>query len=137
MTAYIAITDPETDPDAPLTATLAKKWRDNPIAITEGSAGAPKIQDAALDTGVATGAGQTWVALRTAGLGTGGVGTYALLRFDTLTTAAAGTTHAGSSLRYADAQGNTSGTPGGTWRLMGQTLSANAETSTSLFLRIS
>jgi len=43
MTSYITITDAETDPEAPLTATLAKKWRDNPIAITEGSAGAPKI----------------------------------------------------------------------------------------------
>jgi len=44
MTSYIAITDTETDPEAPLTATLAKKWRDNPIAITEGATGAPKIR---------------------------------------------------------------------------------------------
>ena len=43
MTSYITITDAETDPEAPLTATLAKKWRDNPIAITEGAAGAPRI----------------------------------------------------------------------------------------------
>lgn len=41
MTAYIAITDTETDPEAPLTATLAKKWRDNPIAIGEGDASVP------------------------------------------------------------------------------------------------
>jgi len=48
MTSYITITDAETDPEAPLTATLAKKWRDNPIAISEGSSGAPKIQRAAI-----------------------------------------------------------------------------------------
>ena len=48
MTSYITITDTETDPEAPLTATLAKKWRDNPIAISEGSTGAPKIQRAAI-----------------------------------------------------------------------------------------
>lgn len=41
MTSYIAITDTETDPEAPLTATLAKKWRDNPIAIGEGDASVP------------------------------------------------------------------------------------------------
>lgn len=41
MTSYIAITDTETDPEAPLTATLAKKWRDNPIAIAEGDASVP------------------------------------------------------------------------------------------------
>lgn len=38
MTTYIDITDPETDPDAPLTSELAKKWRDNAIAIAEGDA---------------------------------------------------------------------------------------------------
>lgn len=46
MTTYIAITDPETDPDAPLTATLAKKWRDNPIALAEGASNAPVLSAA-------------------------------------------------------------------------------------------
>lgn len=41
MTSYIVITDPETDPDAPLTSELAKKWRDNPIAIGEGDSTVP------------------------------------------------------------------------------------------------
>lgn len=41
MTTYITITDPETDPDAPLTSELAKKWRDNAIAIGEGDSTAP------------------------------------------------------------------------------------------------
>ena len=42
MTSYITITDAETDPSAPLTSELAKKWRDNPIALAEGAAGAPR-----------------------------------------------------------------------------------------------
>lgn len=38
MTSYIAITNAETDPAAPLTSELAKKWRDNPLAIAEADA---------------------------------------------------------------------------------------------------
>lgn len=41
MTSYIAITNAETDPEAPLTSELAKKWRDNPLAIAEADASAP------------------------------------------------------------------------------------------------
>ena len=48
MTAYIVITDLETDPEAPLTSELAKKWRDNPIATFEGATGAPRMVGAAL-----------------------------------------------------------------------------------------
>jgi len=44
MTSYNIITDAETDPSAPLTAELAKKWRDNPIAIAEGSTSAPFVR---------------------------------------------------------------------------------------------
>lgn len=43
MTSYITITDAETDPEAPLTSELAKKWRDNPIAMFEGEVDAPKL----------------------------------------------------------------------------------------------
>lgn len=41
MTSYITITDAETDPEAPLTSELAKKWRDNPVAIAEKDATVP------------------------------------------------------------------------------------------------
>jgi hypothetical protein len=44
MTTYITITDPETDPDAPLTSELAKKWRDNALAMLEGDPTAPVNQ---------------------------------------------------------------------------------------------
>lgn len=47
MTTYTAIPDSDIDPDSPVTSSLMTLLRDNPIAITEGSAGAPNIQTAA------------------------------------------------------------------------------------------
>lgn len=49
MADYIPILDTQIAPDAPLTAALAAQWRDNPIAIARGAAGAPRIVPAALD----------------------------------------------------------------------------------------
>jgi len=49
MADYVAITDTQVDPDAPLTSQLAYQWRDNPIAITEGAAGAPRNRPLSLD----------------------------------------------------------------------------------------
>ena len=49
MTTYTAIPDADIDTDSPLTESLFTLIRDNPIAITEGSTGAPKIQTAALE----------------------------------------------------------------------------------------
>ncbi len=43
MADWTNITDTAVDPDAPLTSQLGYAWRDNPIAIAEGSTGAPKI----------------------------------------------------------------------------------------------
>jgi hypothetical protein len=83
----------------------------------------------------------------TAGASVGAVGTYAMLSLqrggtnDTIN--AAGTTASGSELRYANAGGGSSGTPAGTWRLMGiATSGITSPTSTSplrvsLWLRIS
>jgi hypothetical protein len=71
--------------------------------------------------------------------GVGNVGTYA---FCTLRNSnadrAAGYTTSGSNLRYSNANANVSGTPNGSWRLMGRLAgsSSNAATSeTSLWLR--
>ena len=50
MTTYTAITNAEIDQDSPLTETLATKWRDNPLAMFEGSTGAPNLSYAALGT---------------------------------------------------------------------------------------
>jgi len=48
MTAYVTIADSDIDPDSPLTTSLLTALRDNPTAITEGSAGAPNIQLSAM-----------------------------------------------------------------------------------------
>ena len=74
----------------------------------------------------------------TAGASAGALGTYALLTATVLTVRSAGTTVAGSALRYANAAGVNSGTPTGTWRLMGHTATDfNTQQNTSVFLRIS
>lgn len=49
MTDYLPITDAETDPGAPGTSELWKKWRDNPIAIAEGADGAPRVKSKAIN----------------------------------------------------------------------------------------
>lgn len=41
--AYITVTEAQSNPFAPLTAELVKQLRDNPIAIAEGLAGAPRL----------------------------------------------------------------------------------------------
>jgi hypothetical protein len=48
MTSYVAIADSDIDPESPIVATLMTRLRDNPIAITEGSSGAPKVQTAGI-----------------------------------------------------------------------------------------
>lgn len=50
MTDYVEITNAQIDPESPVTSELMTALRDNPIAITEGSSGAPPIQLAALGT---------------------------------------------------------------------------------------
>ncbi len=47
---YNEIFDSEIDPDSPITTSLMFRLRDNPIAIAEGAAGAPKIVLGALST---------------------------------------------------------------------------------------
>lgn len=52
MTDYTSIANSQIDPKAPVTSELMTALRDNPIAIAEGAAGAPKIADSwqALET---------------------------------------------------------------------------------------
>ncbi len=51
MTSYTAVPSTDIDADSPITETLMTLLRDNPIAISEGSAGAPKILLAAMNAG--------------------------------------------------------------------------------------
>lgn len=141
MTAWTTISNALVAVGAKPFATTIQALRDNVVSAFEGDATAVAagvtLKDPALDTGAATAAGITWTGLRTAGLAAGAVGSYAFLTFNTLTTAAAGTTHAGSGLRYSNAAALIGVTPAGTWRLMGQSLNSSQAHSTSLFLRIS
>lgn len=156
MATYTAIPDSELDPDSPVRSINGFQLRDNPIAITEGASGAPRIDsDAAIDWGgggVGTTPGRDWVLARTAAASVGTVGTYAMLLSTTNETnntiLAAGSTKAGSTLRYANAASlntagvitDVSGTPAGTWRLMGAITdtdgTSNYANAASLWLRI-
>lgn len=49
MTTYTAVTDTETGHLKPVTTSLLRRLRDNPIAVAEGATGAPRIMPAALD----------------------------------------------------------------------------------------
>lgn len=48
MTTYTAITDSEIDADSPITVNLMTLMRDNPIALSEGATGAPRIKGEAM-----------------------------------------------------------------------------------------
>lgn len=61
MADWVDIQDSAVDPDAPVTSELAYAFRDNPIALAEGAAGAPRIQFGAMGSWLTT---------------NGGVGTY-------------------------------------------------------------
>lgn len=54
MTTYTTIAGSEIDVDSPITESLFTRLRDNPIAISEGSSGAPQIQTAAIATSAVT-----------------------------------------------------------------------------------
>lgn len=49
MADYTTITDAQVDPEAPITSELMSALRDNPIAIAEAAASAPKIDPRAMD----------------------------------------------------------------------------------------
>ena len=120
----------------PITLQQGRQLRDNPLAMFEGLSGAPRLKDAALDTGAATAAGTTWVGLRTAGLALGSVGSYAFCKQNTPAGLNAGSVVAGSNLRYTDATGSPTGAiPAGSWRLMGDI--GGSASSATLVLRIS
>lgn len=116
MADYFAIPDSAIDPDAPVTSELAYALRDNPIAIAEGAAGAPRIQFGAMGSWLTT---------------SGGVGTY-VFALCTPETQSFGALVSGSQLQPTSAARsitvNQAGgvanlslgaTLSGTWRCMG------------------
>lgn len=145
MADWVDIDNTTIEPDAPLISSTMFALRDNPKAIAEGAAGAPKItgsqskvvQASALYT---TTAERDWVLARTAGASRGAVGTYALLKNTSqLNPPSGGQTAPGSALEYAVLDRDTgetvsAGNPSGTWRNMGAGTSLT--NATTLFLRI-
>lgn len=126
MADWTTIPNGNIETDKPVRAIDGRALRDNPIAIAEGAVGAPRIEDAALDSTV-TSAGETWVADRMIARTHGGIGTLAFLEVYNVGTGSGservpGVTVSGANLRWAGlvASGN-SGNPSGTWRCLGRT----------------
>lgn len=120
MTTWTTIPDSNLDVDKPVRSIDALALRDNPAAIAEGAAGAPRVKDAALSTSVTT-AGTDWVRNRTAAAVSNTVGTYCFASPSTTgKNYAPGTILAGSSLKPHNAKGSAYfASLSGTWRCMG------------------
>lgn len=119
----------------PITLQQGRALRDNPLEMFSGGAGAPRLQFEAMDTWYST---------------AGAVGSLALLAQSASTTTdiVAGTTYAGSGLKYAgfhftsttlaDVGGSAPGSAlSGTWKALGSVAySATATQRATLFIRI-
>lgn len=151
MADYNAILDAEIEPEKPVTTSLMTRLRDNPIAITEGAAGAPQIQTAAIansavttakiaNTAVtaaklaSTGNERTWALGLIAGAAAGQVGTYGFFITQSGTVSVNSTT-AGSNLHWSNSSASEiiPDVPSGTWRAMG----VGTPLAATLFMRIS
>ena len=137
MATWTTITDATLEPGKPIRSVDGLALRDNAIAIAEGAAGAPKIQNAAVNTG-ALGAekfqtGTTerdWVMARNAGAGAGVIGTYAFAYI--AASKSFGAIVSGGNLFPSDTVNDDFSSLSGTWKCMG---SASGSGST-LWLRI-
>lgn len=140
MTNFTSHPDALFDPNKPILGSVALQSRDNLAATTEGSSGAPRIQDASLSTSV-TSAGANWVGRRIAAIGAAGVGIYVLLYNASGATFSIGSVTAGSNLRYSNASGSigAQAAPPGTWRCQGISSPASSspiDKSVSVWVRI-
>ena len=117
--AWTTIPPTATDPDAPLTSFIAKAWTDNPAAIANGDAGAPRVQDAAMSTTV-TAAGRNWVSARYASTAWNAVGAIVMARIASNSSNNPGDVVSGSILYPASAGGSASSSSlPGTWECLG------------------
>src|SRR5690625_4909008 len=161
MAQWTNIPTDRIEPGKPIRAIDGLALRDNPIAIAEGAAGAPKISEQAFNTNSINGnrlrsgtVTNTQIANMNAGklnsgtvpgarmpMGAGAVGTYVLARLGSTSAINFGATISASSLAPANANGNTGaeGSLSGTWRCMGNTAGTvdEAERRTTLWIRIS
>lgn len=150
MSDWTNIPDATFDPDKPILGSTHLAIVKNFGAFANGDAGAPRLQNAAINDAAVTASKlatsdneRDWVAGRTAGIGAGVVGSYALMQVSALVGSAQGPgdTLAGSSLRFSDAAGAriSATVPDGTWRCMGSCGSGSdaASERVTLWLRIS
>ena len=142
MADYVAQPDTAVDPDAPVTSDLMYALRDNPVAISEGAAGAPRIQDAAMSTTVTT-AGRNWVANRYGSQASTGVGQVVMARYQSsgsgLTRSVGGSAN-GSELTPCNANAGVGSTPitlPGTWVCQGYAESGVTTVSVTTWKRTS
>ena len=144
MTTWTNITDASLEPGKPLRSIDLLALRDNPIALSEGSPGAPATASASLadypwgaedfQTGTDE---RDWVLGRTSGAAAGAVGTYAFALAGAGPASGFGASISGSRLTPSNVAVNPSGYVSGTWRCMGSTDDGIGSVSTTLWLRIS
>jgi len=144
MATWTTITTAALEPGKPVRSVDGLALRDNPIAIAEGAAGAPKIENAAFDAGelgaekFQSGTDERdWVLGRTSGAAAGAVGTYAFALAGAGPASGFGASISGSRLTPSNVAVNPSGYVSGTWRCMGSTDDGIGSVSTTLWLRIS
>jgi hypothetical protein len=99
MATWTTLPDASLEPGKPIRSIDGLALRDNPVAITEGAAGAPRVQDAALNATVTT-AGKEWVSNRIASQNHQDVGSMTIAWNTTESDVASNQTIAGSSLRF-------------------------------------
>ena len=164
MATWTTITDAALEPGKPIRSVDGLALRDNVTALAEGAAGAPKIQNAAMDTDSVDNANvvdatlgsekfqdatlgsekfqtgtdeRDWVLGRTSGAAAGAVGTYAFALAGAGPASGFGASISGSRLTPSNVAVNPSGYVSGTWRCMGSTDDGIGSVSTTLWLRIS
>ena len=110
MATWTTLPDASLEPGKPIRSIDGLALRDNPVAITEGAVGAPRVQDAALNT-TATTAGKDWVSNRMALQNHQDVGSMTIAWNTTTSNVASNGTIAGSNLRFTSSQSNTDSVP--------------------------
>ena len=138
MAEWTSIADELLEPGRPIRSVDGLALRDNPIAIAEGAAGAPRIVNNAVTNGTLgaekfqSGATETnWVLGRTANASAHAVGTYMNLLYESTTEINPGSTVSGSNLYWISGitrdefpissgiQASNGNQVSGTWRYMG------------------
>ncbi|WP_145397130.1 hypothetical protein [Paracoccus sulfuroxidans] len=123
MATWTNISNEDIKHKKPITVAAGRALRDNPVAIAEGAAGAPRVQDAALALNI-TSAGVDWVAKRIIAAAWNALGqtVMAVHHASTTSTLVPGTTVLGSELSATNAAGRSGPSLPGTWRLQGNVM---------------